>query len=86
MHAGGLDFHAEPLPDGSSRWDLNFGLYDYHDEGLTGPLEYNADLFDAATVERLLDLFYRLIDAATADPDAPISRLPRWEEMEEEIG
>jgi hypothetical protein len=83
---GGLEFRPVGLYDGNSRWDLMFGLYDYHDEGLTGPLEYNADVFEAATVERLLDLFYRLIDAATADPDAPISRLPRWEEMEEGIG
>ena len=73
---GSLELRPVGLYDGNSRWDLMFGLYDYHDEGLTGPLEYNADIFDAPTVGRFLDLFYRLIDAATADPDAPISRLP----------
>jgi hypothetical protein len=56
-----------------------FGLYDYHDTGLTGPLEYNADIFDAPTIGRLLELFYRLLDAVTADPDVRISDLPCFE-------
>jgi hypothetical protein len=73
--AAGLDLRPVGLYDGNSRWDLMFGLYDYHDVGLSGPLEYNADLFDAPTVERLVRRFYRLIDAVTADPDLPLSRL-----------
>jgi hypothetical protein len=56
-----------------------FGLYDYHDAGLTGPLEYNADVFDAPAVGRLLELFYRLLDAVTAEPDARLSDLPHLE-------
>lgn len=78
--AGDLRFEPVGLYDGNSRWDLMFGLYDYHDAGLTGPLEYNADIFDAATVGRLLELFYRVLDAVTADPDAHLSALPRPEE------
>jgi hypothetical protein len=58
-----------------------FGLYDYPDQGLTGPLEYNADLFDPPTVGRLLELFYRMLDAVTADPDARLSALPRSEDL-----
>ena len=74
--SGDLEFTATELYDGNSRWDLMFGLYDYHDLGLTGPLEYNADIFDAATAHRLVDLFYRIIDAAAADPDLRLSELP----------
>ena len=74
--AADLDLKPVGLYDGNSRWDLMFGLYDYHDVGLTGPLEYNADLFDAPRVERLVELFYRLIDAVTADPDLRLSQLP----------
>ncbi len=74
--SGDLDFRPVGLYDGNSRWDLMFGLYDYHDEGLSGALEYNADLFEPETVGRFLDLFYRLIDAVTADPDARLSTLP----------
>jgi non-ribosomal peptide synthetase component F len=56
-----------------------FGLYDLHDEGLSGPVEYNADVFDAATIGRLLELFYRLIDAVTADPELRLSQLPAFD-------
>jgi hypothetical protein len=74
--SGALELRPVGLYDGSSRWDLMLGLYDYHDVGLAGPLEYNADVFDAPTVGGLLELFYRIIDAVTADPDARLSRLP----------
>ncbi|HKI04920.1 MAG TPA: condensation domain-containing protein [Thermoanaerobaculia bacterium] len=79
--SGGLELTPVGLFDGNSRWDLMFGLYDYHDAGLSGPLEYNADLFDAGTIGRLLELFYRLIDAVTADPDVRLSALPVLEEV-----
>jgi hypothetical protein len=73
--SGDLEFKPVGLYDGNSRWDLMFGLYDYHDIGLSGPLEYNADIFDEATVGGYLELFYRLIDAVTADPDVRLSGL-----------
>jgi hypothetical protein len=77
--SGDLEFQPVGLYDGNSRWDLMFGLYDLHDIGLAGPLEYNADIFDAETVGRLLELFYRTIDAVTADPEILLSQLPGWE-------
>ena len=73
--SGALAFEPVGLYDGNSRWDLMFGLYDLHDEGLSGPLEYNADIFDADTVGRLLERFYCTIDAVTADPDVRLSQL-----------
>jgi hypothetical protein len=73
--SGDLQFEPVGLYDGNSRWDLMFGLYDYHDIGLSGPLEYNADLFDEATMGGYLELFYRLIDGVTADPDVRLSGL-----------
>ncbi|HEV8580078.1 MAG TPA: condensation domain-containing protein [Thermoanaerobaculia bacterium] len=79
--SGDLEFRPVGLYDGNSRWDLMFGLYDYHDVGLSGPLEYNADIFDAPTVGRLLELFYRLIDAVTADPEISLSQLPSLTEV-----
>ena len=78
--SGELEFRPVGLYDGNSRWDLMFGLYDYHDAGLSGPLEYNADVFEPSTIERLLKLFYRMIDAVTAGPDLRLSELPTWEE------
>lgn len=74
-----LESEATPLFDGNSRWDLMFGLYDYRDLGFTGPVEYNADIFRPATIERLLGLFQRILEAVTADPDLKLSQLPAWE-------
>ena len=45
--------------------------------GLAGSVEYATDLFDAATIERLLGHFATLLLAGiAADPEAPIARLP----------
>ncbi len=74
--AADLYFRPVGLYDGNSRWDLLFGLYDDPAAGLTGPVEFNADIFDPPTVGQLVALFYRLLDAAVEAPDAPISRLP----------
>jgi hypothetical protein len=71
-----LAFEPLVLFDGNSRWDLMFGLYDDPERGLDGALEYNADIFDAATVGGFLDLFYQLIDAVVADPGLRLSQLP----------
>jgi amino acid adenylation domain-containing protein len=38
--------------------------------------EYNTDLFDAATIGRLLDHFETLLRAIVADPARPVSQLP----------
>lgn len=73
---GGLRFTPEPLYDGNSRWDLMFGLYDFHDVGLAGPVEYNADIFEPDTIRRLLDVFYRTVEAVGANPDLRLSELP----------
>ena len=79
--ARGMAFRPVNLYDGNSRWDLMFGLYDDHEAGLAGPLEYNADLFDPATVGRLLELFYRVVEAAVADPEVRLSQLPAFEDV-----
>src|SRR5262249_55835180 len=43
--------------------------------GCDGWLEYDSDLFAAATVERLAKSFGALLSAATQNPDQPVSRL-----------
>jgi Condensation domain len=82
-HARGEGLESEPTPlfDGNSRWDLMFGLYDFDDLGFSGPVEYNADLFDRATVEGWLVLFRLILDRVVADPDVRLSMLPALEEV-----
>ncbi|MFC5668163.1 amino acid adenylation domain-containing protein [Kitasatospora misakiensis] len=60
----------------TTRTDLAFYLREKSDGGLYGLVTYRTDLFDAATVRRLVERFELLLTAAVADPDRPVSRLP----------
>ena len=51
-------------------------------EGLRCHLEYNTDLFDESTAERILGHFHRLLEAIVDDPDKTLSRLPILAEAE----
>ncbi|NTW04220.1 MAG: non-ribosomal peptide synthetase, partial [Oscillochloris sp.] len=76
---------ARQLPDllispvqvesGLARFDMTLELWDAP-EGLAGSLEYNADLFDPATIERMLGHFATLLEAVCVAPDQPVTRLP----------
>ena len=46
------------------------------DEGLRWLWEYNSDLFDDATITRMIGHCQRLLDAVIVDPDQPIGQLP----------
>src|SRR5262249_22202893 len=50
--------------------------------GLAGSLEYNTDLFEAATARRLLAHFRNLLEAAVTDPARRTSELPLLAEAE----
>ena len=76
VSAGSLGSTAVPLYDGNSRWDLLFGFYNYEDLGISGSVEYNADILDGTTVERWLLLFRRILEEVTADPETRLSQLP----------
>ncbi len=60
---------------GTAKFDLAFSM-EYGPTGLSGYLNYNSDLFDAATARRMLDHLRTLLEAAVADPDRPITALP----------
>jgi amino acid adenylation domain-containing protein len=44
--------------------------------GLKASFEFNTDLFDAATIERMAGHFRQLLEAASNDPEARVSQLP----------
>jgi amino acid adenylation domain-containing protein len=71
----GLSLDVQELETGASRFDLTL-LVREADGGLTGHLEYSSDLFDAATVQRLLAGLEILWAGAAADPGLPLSSLP----------
>ncbi|MEU8523399.1 amino acid adenylation domain-containing protein, partial [Streptomyces sp. NPDC048577] len=76
----GLESSPEPLGLRVAKFDLNIGVTERHTadgtpDGLTGSVEYAADLYDRATVTTLFERLGRLLAAAAADPEAPIGTL-----------
>jgi len=60
---------------GTANFDLVLDLWQ-QGPALGGRLEFSTDLFDSATMDRLLAHYRLLLQAATAAPDEPISTLP----------
>jgi amino acid adenylation domain-containing protein/thioester reductase-like protein len=78
--------HIPPIPgltarllldghNGTAKFDLTLGLTEMP-EGLVGIFEYNRDLFDATTIERMAGHFRRLLEEVVADAARPIGDLP----------
>ncbi|MFL6196329.1 MAG: non-ribosomal peptide synthase/polyketide synthase [Thermoanaerobaculia bacterium] len=66
---GGLRIAPFEADTGTSQFDLTLFAADGPEGILTG-VEYNTDLFDAATMDRLLEQFRDLLARAAADPAA----------------
>jgi amino acid adenylation domain-containing protein/non-ribosomal peptide synthase protein (TIGR01720 family) len=81
MRMGDVAVAPVPTDTGRSRLSILLGMTD-GDDGLTGVLEYSLDLFDHAAVERMLDHFRSLLEAALADPETRLLELPLLSEME----
>ncbi len=59
----------------TARFDLTLWMHDLAD-GLKGSFEFNTDLFDAATIERLAANFQTLLEGIVTNPELRISALP----------
>ncbi len=77
----GLRLEFLPVESGTAKFDLALYLEDRRG-GVTGLLEFNRDLFDRSTVERLLAAFERLVEAVPLDPERRLSELPVLSETE----
>jgi amino acid adenylation domain-containing protein len=58
-----------------AKFDLTLSMTQIEEE-LVGSWEYNTDLFDAATIERMAGHFQTLLEAIVADPSHRVSDLP----------
>ncbi len=76
-----LDAEPVMLSTGASKLDLTLMLAERGGR-IDGFAERDTDLFDAATIQRLLGHFRNLIAAAAADPDRPLFELPMLDEAE----
>jgi amino acid adenylation domain-containing protein len=65
----------------TAHFDLTLQILDT-EQGLTAALVYNTDLFEAATIARMLGNFQTLLEAIVADPEQRLSDLPLLTETE----
>lgn len=70
-----LALEARPQSQGEGQFDLILQVFD-SGRALTGTLEYNTDLFDAATMQRMAGHFRQLLASVVADPDTHVSAQP----------
>ncbi|MET0400290.1 MAG: amino acid adenylation domain-containing protein, partial [Longimicrobiaceae bacterium] len=70
------DVRTEPLETEAltARFDLTLALAEEGEE-IAGGATFRADLWDGATVERMLDGLGRVLEQAAADPSRPLSSL-----------
>ncbi|MFB9907697.1 amino acid adenylation domain-containing protein [Allokutzneria oryzae] len=77
----GLSIEELELPATMAIFDLSFEFTE-RDGGLIGLVEYNTDLFDRATIQRLAGHLAVLFDAIIAAPETLVARLPILTEPE----
>jgi len=81
LSLSGLSMSQLELETQTSKFDLSLSMAESN-EGLAGTFNYNTDLFDAASIERIASHFERLLAAAVSNPDEQVSRLQLLSETE----
>ncbi len=79
----GLKVTDLPLENTTAKFDLTLAMV-HTDNALKGVWEYNTDLFDSGTIERLAGHFVNLLAGIVANPQAQISQLPLLTEVEQQ--
>ncbi|WP_255415174.1 amino acid adenylation domain-containing protein [Vitiosangium sp. GDMCC 1.1324] len=80
--AGGCTFSPLDVFSGLVAYDATL-LLEPRDGGLVGALDFNADLFGRARMERLGAQYLHLLEYLAAEPQAPLSGLPLLSPQEE---
>ncbi|HEY0496346.1 MAG TPA: amino acid adenylation domain-containing protein, partial [Kutzneria sp.] len=78
---GSLRVEEQDLPRPRARFDLVFEFLP-RDGGLVAAVEYNTDLFDASTIDRIAGHLRVLLDGIAADPGRTVGELPLLDEAE----
>ncbi|MGA9520654.1 MAG: condensation domain-containing protein, partial [Myxococcaceae bacterium] len=78
---GDLRHSPRALHSGDSKFDLNFAAVEKQD-GLELSLEFNAELYELSTTERLVAQFIALLEQALQSPATPVSQLSLLDEAE----
>jgi amino acid adenylation domain-containing protein/non-ribosomal peptide synthase protein (TIGR01720 family) len=93
----GLDISLhEPISNKSAKFDLDFLVIPRFEQrvqngsktgakGITLVLEYNSDLFDAATIQRMLEEYQNLLEGIVTNPEQHLGELPLLTQAEQQL-
>jgi amino acid adenylation domain-containing protein len=81
VELSGLSISSLPIEGATAKFDLTL-VMENTGNGLIGVWEYNTDLFDASTIERMTGHFLTLLSSIVANPLEQISQLPLLTEVE----
>ncbi|MBE8992053.1 amino acid adenylation domain-containing protein, partial [Nostoc sp. LEGE 12450] len=78
----GLTVSSLPIESSTAKFDLTLSMENTA-TGLVGAWEYNTDLFDRSTIERMSGHFVMLLESIINNPQQPISKLPLLTQFEQ---
>ncbi len=84
MNLGGLPLESMRLEQRIAQFDLSLTTVEIEDE-LSASLEYNTDLFDAATIKRFLEHFQVLLESIVVNPLEKLDRLQLLNDDEQRL-
>ena len=81
MKASELTLESIALGEEPAQFDLTMMMAET-DQGLAAALQYNTDLFDATTIQRMLQHFHSLLQEIVSNPRTPVSTYSLLSETE----
>lgn len=75
MEAPGLRFESVDVATTTSKFDLSLSVQEFEGR-LSATMEYSTDLFEAATIDRILRHFHILLEGIVSNPGCRIGHLP----------
>jgi non-ribosomal peptide synthetase component F len=75
LRAGDLELRPLDLANGTAQFELTLYVFDTG-EDLIAQVEYRTELWDAATIDRLLAAYQALLAGSLAEPGRPLADLP----------
>ena len=80
----GLRFELMEIENKTAKFEIILNITERKD-GLSGKLEFNTDLYNRETMQRLIEHYLRLLEAAVKNPGAPLSELDILSEEEKNV-
>lgn len=77
--------HLDGAESVSAKFDLSITLQENGSGGISGKIEYDAEIFDRSTAERIARWFERMLAELSTRPDRPISLAPMLTAAEQHL-